>query len=326
VARERWPIRGGFAIARGAKREAEVVTAALRAALPDGRIVVGRGECVPYARYGETAAGAMDAIVRMGEAIAAGMDRVALQTAMAPGAARNALDCAFWDLEAKAAGAPAWRRAGLAPPQPLVTAFTISLGAPDAMAGAARDAARMPLLKLKLGRADDIACVMAVRQAAPNARLIVDANEGWTIGRLAAIAPELAAAGVAMIEQPLPAGQDAALADYASPIPLCADESCHGIDSLAELAGRYQVVNIKLDKTGGLTGAFALRDAARAAGFGIMVGCMVSTSLAMAPAFVAAQGADFIDLDGPLLLERDREPGIGYDGATMHPPAPEIWG
>jgi L-alanine-DL-glutamate epimerase-like enolase superfamily enzyme len=326
VARERWPIRGGFAISRGVKREAETVSAALRAILPDGRIIGGRGEGVPYARYGETPAAAMAALVSMAEPIAAGLDRAGLQAALPPGAARNALDCAFWDLEAKLAGMPAWRLAGLPAPGPVTTAFTISLAAPEAMAAAAAAAATMPVLKLKLGGPDDIACVAAVRQAAPAATLIVDANEAWSIARLTAIAPYLAAAGVVLIEQPLPAGHDDALADYACPVALAADESCHGIDSLPRLADRYQVVNVKLDKTGGLTGALALKEAALAAGFGIMVGCMVSTSLAMAPAFLLAQGAAFVDLDGPLLLERDREPAIVYDGALMQPPSPALWG
>jgi L-alanine-DL-glutamate epimerase-like enolase superfamily enzyme len=312
---ERYPIRGGFTIARGTKREAVVVTAELIAELADGRTLRGRGECVPYARYGETVEGVLAAIEAQGAGIAVGMDRAGLQGAMPAGAARNALDCAFWDLEAKIAGVP------------VATAFTLSLGEADAMGLAARAAARMPLLKLKLGgAADDIERVAAVRRNAPEARLIVDANEGWTIAQLEVLAPQLAALGVALIEQPLPAGQDQALADFRSPIPLGADESCHGIDSLAALAGCYQVVNIKLDKTGGLTEALALKAAAEAAGFGIMAGCMVSTSLAMAPAFLLAQGAAFVDLDGPLLLERDRVPGIGYDGAWMSIPPNELWG
>jgi L-alanine-DL-glutamate epimerase-like enolase superfamily enzyme len=324
---ERFPIRGGFTISRGSKREAAVVVAELTASPPDGRHARGWGECVPYARYGETAERVVADIRAQAAAIAAGMDRAGLQRAMPPGAARNALDCAFWDLEAKLAGVPAWRLAGFdRPPGPVATAFTLSLGAPDAMAEAARKAAGMPLLKLKLGGNDDIARVAAVRRVAPTARLIVDANEAWTFDQLVERAPALAALGVALIEQPLPAGQDEALAGYASPVPLGADESCHGIDSLPALRDRYQVVNIKLDKTGGLTHALELRDAARAAGFGIMAGCMVATSLAMAPAFLVAQGADFVDLDGPLLLETDRDPAIAYDGAWMQPPPRVLWG
>ena len=324
---ERYPIRGGFTISRGTKREAAVVTAELIAELADGRTVRGRGECVPYARYGETIEGVSAAIADQAAEIMGGMDRTGLQGAVPAGAARNALDCAFWDLEAKVAGAPAWRLAGLAAPDRVATAFTLSLGTPEAMGLAALATAHMPLLKLKLGgAANDIERVAAVRRNAPNARLIVDANEGWTIAQLATLAPELAALGVALIEQPLPAGQDEALADYRSPIPLGADESCHGIDSLAALAGRYQVVNIKLDKTGGLTEALALKAAAQVAGFGIMVGCMVATSLSMAPAFLLAQHADFVDLDGPLLLEHDRDPGIAYDGAWMSAPTSAVWG
>jgi L-alanine-DL-glutamate epimerase-like enolase superfamily enzyme len=326
VRRERFAIRGGFTISRGAKREAEVVVAVLAASLPDGRRVTGRGECVPYGRYAETVEGVTAAIEAAGPVIAAGLDRTELQRLMPAGAARNALDCAFWDLEAKAAGLPVWRLAGLKPPGPVATAFTLSLGAPDSMAAAARAAGGMPLLKLKLGGGDDdLARVRAVRRAAPEARLIVDANEGWTMARLRALAPELAALGVALIEQPLPAGADSALAEYDSPVPLGADESCHGIAELPELRDRYQVVNIKLDKTGGLTGALALRAAAEAAGFGIMVGCMVATSLSMAPAFLLAQGANFVDLDGPLLLERDREPGAVYEGAWMQNPGSDVW-
>jgi L-alanine-DL-glutamate epimerase-like enolase superfamily enzyme len=226
-----------------------------------------------------------------------------------------------------AAGRRPWQLAGLSEPAPVATAFTLSLAAPAEMGRAARDAAAMPLLKLKLGGgAEDVERVRQVRANAPDARLIVDANEGWTIAQLAALAPELAALGVALIEQPLPAGQDAALAEFRSPVPLGADESCHGIEGLAQLKHRYDVVNIKLDKTGGLTAALALKEAAQEAGLGIMVGCMVATSLAMAPAFLLAQGADFVDLDGPLLLARDRVPGIAYDGAFMSPPPSALWG
>jgi L-alanine-DL-glutamate epimerase-like enolase superfamily enzyme len=247
---------------------------------------------------------------------------------MPAGAARNALDCAFWDLECKATGQPAWKLAGLAPPQPVATAFTLSLASPAEMGRAARQSSAMPLLKLKLGGGDaeDIARVRQVRENAPNSRLIVDANEGWTLEQLAALAPQLAGLGVALIEQPLPVGQDTTLAGFRSAVPLGADESCHGIDGLADLRARYAVVNIKLDKTGGLTGALALKTAAQAAGLGVMVGCMVATSLSMAPAFLLAQGADFVDLDGPLLLERDRVPGIAYDGAFMSPPPAALWG
>ena len=329
VAREDYPIRGGFTISRGSKREAAVVVAELTATASDGRTIHGRGECVPYARYGETVEAVIAAIQSQAGAIAAGQDRIQLQGAMRAGAARNALDCAFWDLEAKASGQPAWKLAGLTDaPRPVATAFTLSLASPAEMGAAAARAAAMPVLKLKLGGGDaeDIARVTEVRRNAPDARLIVDANEGWTLLQLSTLGPALAGLGVALIEQPLPADQDAALAGFPVPLPLGADESCHGIASLAELQGRYRVVNIKLDKTGGLTAALALKAAAQTRGFGIMVGCMVATSLSMAPAFLLAQGAVFVDLDGPLLLERDRKPGIVYDGAWMQPPPASVWG
>ncbi len=320
-----YPIRGNFTISRGAKRVAEVVEVTLEATRPDGTLATGRGECVPYARYGENTAQVIADIHTI--FTAPDLNRVLLQQLMPPGAARNTIDCAFWDLESKLSGMPTWRLAGLpAEPKPVATAFTISLNTPEAMADAARIAAK-PLLKLKLGgAADDIVRVAAVRKAVPDATLIVDANEGWTMSQLFEIAPQLAALGVAMIEQPLPAGQDAGLADFDSPVPIGADESCHGSDSLPSLIDRYQCVNIKLDKTGGLTGALEMKAAAQAAGFQVMIGCMVATSLSMAPAFLLTQGADFVDLDGPLLLESDRTDGIAYDGASMSPPTPALWG
>lgn len=328
VSRESWPIRGGFTISRGSKRTAEVVVAELSARLPDGRIVRGRGECVPYARYGETVEGVAAAIAAQGDAIASGINRLGLQSLMPAGAARNALDCAFWDLEARMAGLPVWQLAGLArPPAPVATAFTISLDTPEKMGAAALKAVSMPLLKLKLGGGDgDLGRVATVRRNAPDARLIVDANEGWTIEQLRAIAPGLADLGVSLIEQPLPAGQDAALDGFRPPVPLGADESFHGQDSLAELRGRYSILNLKLDKTGGLTDALILKKKAEDMGFGLMVGCMVATSLSMAPAFLLAQGAAFVDLDGPLLLEQDRADGFRYDGAWMAPAEPGLWG
>lgn len=327
VRSETFPIRGGFTIARGSKRDAIVVVAELTAALPDSSTASGKGECVPYARYGESVEGVIAAIEGQREAVAAGLDREALQHAMPAGAARNALDSAFWDLEAKLARTPAWRLAGLAQaPVPLPTAFTLSLAEPDVMAEAARAAAGMPLLKLKLGGPDDIACVAAVRAAAPGARLIADVNEGWTFDRLVATAPALAALGVELIEQPLPAAADSVLESYQSPVPLGADESCHGTDDLDRLARRYQAVNVKLDKTGGLTAALSMAAAARERRLGVMVGCMVATSLSMAPAFLVAQQAEYVDLDGPLLLERDRTPAIAYDGAWMQPPPDSLWG
>jgi len=322
VRTERWPIAGSFAISRGAKTEAEVVVAELS----DGRRR-GRGECVPYGRYGETVRGVADAIGALGKALAAGeLDRIALQQAMPAGAARNALDCAFWDLEAKQSGTRVSALAGLPQPRPLVTALTISLGSPQAMAEAARAASSRKLLKVKLGRDGDAERIAAVRAAAPRAELIVDANEGWSEANLAANLAACAAAGVTLVEQPLPAADDGALAHVVRPIAVCADESAHDRDSLAALAGRYDAVNIKLDKTGGLTEALAMAQEARRRNLRVMAGCMVGTSLGMAPAILLAQGAQVVDLDGPLLLAKDRPDGLRYDGSLVHPPEPGLWG
>ncbi|MEI6558338.1 MAG: N-acetyl-D-Glu racemase DgcA [Rhodospirillaceae bacterium] len=322
IRRECFPIRGSFRISRGAKVAAEVVVAEIR----DGG-TLGRGECVPYGRYGESLDGVVAALAALAPSVAAGLGRDDLERALPAGAARNALDCALWDLEAKLSGQPVWRLAGLAAaPAPVITAFTLSLDSPGAMAEAARAAAGRPLLKLKLTGEGDLERVRAVRRAVPAARLIADANEGWSLGQLEALAPALADLGVELIEQPLPAAADQALAGFASPVPLGADESCHGRDGLDRLRGRYQVLNIKLDKTGGLTEALRLKQAAEAAGFGVMVGCMVASSLAMAPALLVAQGARLVDLDGPLLLAADRSPGLRYEGALVHPPEPALWG
>jgi L-alanine-DL-glutamate epimerase-like enolase superfamily enzyme len=318
---ESWPIAGRFTISRGSKTSAEVVVAEI-----EEKGVLGRGECVPYGRYGESIESVMAQLAGLADAIAGGLDRAALQGAIAPGAARNALDCALWDLEAKRAGRPVWALAGLAPPGAVTTAYTISLDTAEKMGEAARAQAARPLLKLKLAGPDDLDRVRAVRTSAPGARLIVDANEGWSAADLAALSPRLAELGVALIEQPLPAGADSALADIPHPVPVCADESCHDRASLAGLAGRYDAVNIKLDKTGGLTEALALSRAARQAGLAIMVGCMLGTSLAMAPALLLAEGAAFVDLDGPLLLARDRSPGLNYDGSRVEPASPALWG
>ena len=281
----------------------------------------GWGECVPYPRYDETMEGVAAAIEALEVA-----SRDELAEAMPPGAARNAADCALWDLEAERAGRRAWQLAGLPEPGPLVTAYTLSLDAPEAMRAQAAENAHRPLLKVKLGAQGDMPRLEAVREGAPRARLIVDANEGWSAEAYAELAPHLARLGVAMVEQPLPAGADGALGEMERPVPVCADESCHDRASLPALRGRYDLVNVKLDKAGGLTEALALRDAARAAGFGVMVGCMVGTSLAMAPAVLVAQGAEFVDLDGPLLLARDREPPLRYDEAGVHPPEAALWG
>jgi L-alanine-DL-glutamate epimerase-like enolase superfamily enzyme len=318
---ERWPIAGRFAISRGAKTEAVVVVAELAEGTRRGR-----GECVPYARYGESPESVAAALAAMQPMVAAGLTRQALQSAMPPGAARNALDCAFWDLEAKAAGRPVWRLADLPPPRPLVTAYTLSLDTPENMAKAALAAAERPILKIKLGGEGDLDRLAVVREAAPAATLIVDANEGWSTGNLAENLAACARAGVALVEQPLPADDDAALMEVPRPIPVCADESAHTRASLPALVGKYDAVNIKLDKTGGLTEALAMAREARTTGFAIMAGCMVGTSLAMAPALLLAQDAAYVDLDGPLLLARDREEGLTYEGSLVHPPSLRLWG
>jgi L-alanine-DL-glutamate epimerase-like enolase superfamily enzyme len=320
---ERWPIAGRFTIARGGKTEAEVVVAELS----DGRFI-GRGECVPYARYGETIAGVSAALRAACAGLARGMDRTGLPAAMPAGAARNALDCAFWDFEAKAKDKPAHELAGLSPPRARVTAYTISLDTPDAMGDAARKASARALLKVKLGGADggDGARIAAVRAAAPRSELIVDANEGWRADNLAENLAACAAAGVTLIEQPLPANDDGALAQVPRTIAICADESVHDRGSLRALVGKYDAVNIKLDKTGGLTEALAMAQEAERLGFSIMVGCMVATSLSMAPAMLVAQHARIVDLDGPLLLAKDRENGMRYEASLVHPPSRALWG
>ncbi|MFG1463004.1 N-acetyl-D-Glu racemase DgcA [Xanthobacter sp. DSM 24535] len=317
---ERFPIAGTFTIARGSKTEAVVVVARLQ----DGPHV-GRGESVPYARYGESVEGVAALVGTFADAVAEGLDREALQRRLPAGAARNALDCAFWDLEAKRSGVPAYALAGLPLPRPLVTAYTLSLDTPQAMAKAAAAAGR-PLLKLKFGGAGDVERIAAVRAAVPQARLIVDANESWSAADLAANLDACARAGVELIEQPLPAQDDAALGEIAHAVPICADESVHDRAGLRDLRGRYDAVNIKLDKSGGLTEALALAEEAKALGFDIMVGCMLASSLAMAPAMLVAQSARFVDLDGPLLLARDRDPALRYDGALAFPPEPALWG
>jgi L-alanine-DL-glutamate epimerase-like enolase superfamily enzyme len=299
------------------------------AQLSDGKHS-GRGECVPYARYGESVESVTGAIEALRAQLAAGLTRKALQTAMPPGAARNALDCAFWDLEANCSGRTVHELAGLPTPRALTTAFTISLGAPAEMAKAAAASANRALLKIKLGgnndHGGDSARIFAVRAAAPKATLVVDANEGWNEDNLAANLAACAQANVVLVEQPLPEGRDQALGRIKRPIPVCADESVHDRASLAALTGKYDAVNIKLDKTGGLTEALAMVADAERAGFTIMAGCMVATSLAMAPAMLLAQAATFVDLDGPLLLAKDRPNGLHYDGSLVYPPTPELWG
>jgi L-Ala-D/L-Glu epimerase len=323
VSIERWPLRGAFTISRGSKTEAVVVVAELT----DGTHR-GRGECVPYARYGETPDGIVAAIEAVRLELRGGLDRAALQAKMRPGAARNALDCAYWEVNARAAGRAVYELAGLVAPVPRITAFTISLAAPAAMAEAAERAASRPLLKVKLGGADgnDQRRIVAVRRAAPQSELIVDANEGWSDANLAQNLAACADCGVTLIEQPLPEGRDGMLSRIKRPIPVCADESVHDRASLDRLAGRYDAVNIKLDKAGGLTEALALAAEAERRGFAIMVGCMVATSLSMAPAMLVAQHARYVDLDGPLLLAKDRPNGLRYDGSLVYPPEPALWG
>ena len=310
-----------FTISRGTRSDARVVVAEVT----DGA-TTGRGECVPYSHNRETPATVTEALLRQEAAVAAGIDRHALQELMPPGAARNALDGALWDLEAKRTGRRAWDIAGLQAPNSVVTAFTISLDTPERMADAARAAADLPLLKLKLTGRGDLERVAAVRAAAPESRIIVDANEAWSAEDLATLPPRLAELGVAMIEQPVPAGADEILADYRGPIALCADEACHDRSDLDRVTGRYEMVNIKLDKAGGLTEALALAEAARARGLGIMVGCMLGSSLAMAPAMLVAEGADIVDLDGPLWLADDRSPPLQITEGRMSPPEATLWG
>ena len=316
---ERWPIARPFTTARGTKSTAKVVVATIQ----DGS-VAGRGECVPYPRYGDDP-GAVGAAIN---GYRGPFDRHELLDTIPPGPARNAIDCALWDLEAKRTGQPAWRLAGVGKPVNVETAFTVPLDRPAAMGEQARGEAWRPVLKVKLG-SDDVATdterLHAVRSNAPAARLIVDANEGWTIAELAAFAPLAADLDVELIEQPLPAGQDDELAEYPSPVPLAADESIRDGSNLQALAESYQVVNIKLDKTGGLTRALAVANEARALGLDIMVGCMVATSLSMAPALLLAERARFVDLDGPELLAADREPRLHYEGGRVSFRR-EVWG
>lgn len=319
---ERWPTAGAFVISRGAKTEVDVVVATV--AEGEWR---GRGEATAIYYHGETAESVRDQILDMTGAIADGASRADLLTLMPRGAARNALDTALWELDAKRCGIPVWRLAQLEEPKPVVTAFTLSLADPDAMEAAARaTAGKYPLLKLKLAGEGDTERVAAVRRGAPEARLVVDANEAWTGRDVVAEAEALMPYGVELIEQPVRAGEDHLLDGLVSPIPLCADESCQDRTDLERCIGRYQAVNIKLDKAGGLTEALALCRDARAAGMKLMVGCMLSTSLGVAPAFLAAQGAEWVDLDGPLLLARDRPDGFRFERGRMLNAQPTLWG
>ncbi len=315
---ETWPIAGSFTIARGSRTEATVVTVEIA----EGE-AVGRGECVPYPRYGETPDSVLAQIESVRGAIA---DRHALQGLLPPGAARNALDCAFWDFEAKRSHVSVAEACAGPLLRPVQTALTLSLGDPEDMAEAARMAAGRPLLKVKLGADGDVSRIRAVRASAPKARIIVDANEGWTEENYLENMLACLEAEVALIEQPLPAGADDLLLRVPHPVPICADESLHTHEDLAAVAGKYDAVNVKLDKAGGLTEAMRIVREARARGFLVMVGCMVGTSLSMAPAVLLAQHAHIVDLDGPLLLARDRQPGLRYAGSMVEPPGPALWG
>ena len=317
VTRDVFRLAQVFTISRGSRTEAKVLTVRIS----DGDHQ-GWGECVPYARYGETLDSVEDQINGLPEVF----DRDGLMGLLPAGAARNAVDCALWDIEAKRAGKRVWELAGLAAPGPEITAYTLSLDTPEKMRAQAQKNAARPLLKIKLGTPDDMARLEAVRAGAPEATIIVDANEGWSGDVYTDLAPHLVRLGVALVEQPLPAGEDEALIGMKRPVPVCADESCHDRASLPGLKGKYDVVNIKLDKTGGLSEALRLRDAALAQGYGVMVGCMVGSSLAMAPAVLVAQGAGVVDLDGPLLLAEDRENPLKFDAQGVHPSDRALWG
>ena len=325
VARESWPIDGSFTISRGSKTSAEVVTVTI---VEQG--ITGRGECVPYARYGETIESVISQVNSQQELIASESGiaevRAVLQSALPAGAARNAVDCALWDLESKQTGCRIWELANVAVPDRVVTAYTLSLDTPEKMYAAAVKYSSRPLLKLKLAGEGDVERVTAVREGAPKSKIIVDANEGWDIAAYDSMIPKLYDLGVSMIEQPLPAKDDAALQAVDRPITICADESCHDAATLEGLVGRYDMINIKLDKTGGLTEALVLQQAAVNHGFEIMVGCMVATSLSMAPATLLASTASVVDLDGPLLLAEDRDHALDYSENLVAPPAAALWG
>ncbi|MFS2326707.1 N-acetyl-D-Glu racemase DgcA [Brucella sp. H1_1004] len=320
IIQERYPIAGKFTISRGSKTEALVIVCEIS---HNGKL--GRGECVPYARYGESIASVSEQIEAVRSAIESGADRLTIQTLMPAGAARNAVDCAFWDLEAKLSGKSVADTLGTLP-HPLETAITVSLGTPEEMAVSTAKVAHYPLIKVKMGGDNDIERIHAVTSAAPNSQIIIDANEGWTDDNIEENMAAAAKAGVVLIEQPLPAGKDEILSRIDRPVIICADESVHTSVGLEELATRYDAVNIKLDKAGGLTEGLIMREKAISLGLKVMVGCMVGTSLGMAPAVLLAQKANVVDLDGPLLLAKDRAPGLKYEGALVYPPEATLWG
>ena len=319
---EAWPLAGAFRISRGTRRVSDV----LMVEVNDGNYV-GRGECFPYARYGEDIDSVQKQLNSVRSEIEHGLDRQALLNVLAPGAARNAVDCALWDLEAKRAGVRVWDLANLPAPEPVTTVYTLGVDEPAIMGERARENSDRPRLKLKMtGDGADLERVRNIHKNAPNARLVVDANEGWTIEQYLEYAPQFKELGVEMIEQPLPSTDDEQLRGVDRSIPVCADESCHDRATLKSLVGKYDMINIKLDKTGGLTEALNLRDAALKQGLSIMVGCMIGTSLAMAPGILVAQAATIVDLDGPLLLAEDRNPRLSFTGSIIHPPEPRLWG
>ena len=319
---EAWPLAGAFRISRGTRKVSDV----LMVEVNDGNYV-GRGECFPYARYGEDIDSVQKQLNSVRSEIEHGLDRQALLNVLAPGAARNAVDCALWDLEAKRAGVRVWDLADLPAPEPVTTVYTLGVDEPAIMGERARENLDRPRLKLKMtGDGADLERVRNIHKNAPNARLVVDANEGWTIEQYLEYAPQFKELGVEMIEQPLPSTDDEQLSGVDRPIPVCADESCHDRTTLKSLVGKYDMINIKLDKTGGLTEALNLRDAALKQGLSIMVGCMIGTSLAMAPGILVAQEAAIVDLDGPLLLAEDRAPGLSFTGSIIHPPETRLWG
>ncbi len=321
VRAESFPLARPFAISRGVKTAADVVVVEIS----EGDRC-GWAECVPYPRYGETVESVIAQIEAAVPDLAGGADRDSINAQMPAGAARNAVDCALWDLAAKLQGESVATLAGLGPLNAEITAETIGIGTPEEMGARAKELHAAPLLKVKLDSKDVQARLEAVRENAPNARMIVDPNEGWDVTMLSGLLPFLSQVGVEMLEQPVPADFDSGLADLVSPVPICADESVHTADDLAALRDRYDMVNIKLDKTGGLTEALRLKQKALDLGFGIMVGCMVGTSLGMAPAVLVAQGAKIIDLDGPLLLREDRVDGLSFGNGKVSPPSPALWG